>query len=309
MANREQMVLVVRYVDEQDDELVIREDPIALLDVLATLRQSGSESEAEVKMSGEKLTKVLLEKTNNLQLDASKLVGQCYDGAASMASAKVGVAAGVKAKAPLADYFHCAVHAVNLSTSLIRKVAVVRNGLDAMESVITFVTDGAKRGDILRLMQAQNLDAAKQHKLVKLCQTRFVERHVAVERFCEQLPAIHHALRAIATWTDDRSSSKAVMLLHSITRTEFLVGVFVAERLASVLRPLALSLQERGAELISAVRSVLQQLRSHSEEEFLPVMAKVEAAARELEVELTKPACSGTIVTPRQRRRRGHQCR
>ena len=110
----------------------------------------------------------------------------------------------------------------------------------------------------------------------------------AVERFCEQLPAIHHALEAMATWDDSRSSSKAEMLLSSISRTEFLVGVFIAEQLASILRPLALSLQEKGAdlvmalELINAVRAEIQGLRSSSEEEFAMVMARVESAAKEL---------------------------
>ncbi|KAF0300010.1 Zinc finger MYM-type protein 1 [Amphibalanus amphitrite] len=144
-ANREQMVLVARYVDKEGDDLVVREDPIALLDVLKTLRKSGSGSETEVKMSGANLTQVLTERVRKLGLDFSKLVGQCYDGAPSMASEKVGVAAGVKSEAPLSHYFHCAVHAVNLSTSLIRKVPFVRNALDNMETIITFVTDGAKR--------------------------------------------------------------------------------------------------------------------------------------------------------------------
>ena len=179
--------------------------------------------------------------------------------------------------------------------SLIRKVPFVRNALDNMETVITFVTDGAKREDILSYAQTQKLDSSKRHKLVKLCQTRFVERHVAVERFCEQLSAIVLALRAISTWDESRSSSKAAMFLHTISMTEFLVGVFVAEKLAGILRPLALALQEKGADLvkaldlINAVRTALHQLRSESEEEFAPVMARVEAAAEEMGVEVAKP--------------------
>ncbi|XP_043219971.1 52 kDa repressor of the inhibitor of the protein kinase-like [Amphibalanus amphitrite] len=293
MANREQMVLVVRYVDATDDGFVIREDPIALMDVMTTLRQSSDAT--EIKLSGANLAKVLVGKVENLRLDMSKLVGQCYDGAASMSSEKVGVAACVKEKAPLADYFHCAVHAVNLSTSLIRKVAVVRNGLDAMEAAITFLTDGAKRGDLIQAMRKEALGDACQQKLVKLCHTRFVERHLAVQRFCEQLPAINRALEAMATWDDSRSSSKATLVLNTISKTEFLVGVFIAERLAGILKPLAASLQEQGADLmkaldlIDAVKHVIKEQRQSSEEQFTSVMERVESAAQELHVELKKP--------------------
>ena len=53
-----------------------------------------------------------------------------------------------------------------------------------------------------------------------------------------------------------------------------MVGAVIAKRLAGILRPLALSLQEKGAGLtkalilVDAVKTIIQQLRSASEEEF-----------------------------------------
>ena len=74
------------------------------------------------------------------------------------------------------------------------------------------------------------------------------------------------------------------MLLNAISNTEFLVGIIVADHLARVLRPLALALQQIGADLpkaldlVEAVLTVLRKLRSH-DDEFSPLMAKVESLA------------------------------
>ena len=57
---------------------------------------------------------------NELQehnFDVSCCVGCGFDGAAAMASERVGAAAAVKVQAPLADYFHCTMHSLNLTAS------------------------------------------------------------------------------------------------------------------------------------------------------------------------------------------------
>jgi len=49
-------------------------------------------------------------------------VGYGFDGASAMSSERVGAAALVKSKAPLADYFHCTMHSFNLSASQSSKI-------------------------------------------------------------------------------------------------------------------------------------------------------------------------------------------
>ena len=72
------------------------------------------------------------------------------------------------------------------ATSQVTSVDVVRNAQSTMQSIIVFITDSAKREDLLR-HTVKNFDQYVKHKLVKLCQTRIIERYVAVERFVEQL--------------------------------------------------------------------------------------------------------------------------
>jgi len=89
--------------------------------------------------------------------------------------------------------------------------------------LITFMTDSAKRLDLLTHTEA-NADSNTTHKLIKLCQTRFVERHMAVERFWEQIPSIAEALEMMQAWKDRKTSSKATTMLNSLLRLSFLLA-------------------------------------------------------------------------------------
>ncbi|KAF0294833.1 repressor of the inhibitor of the protein kinase [Amphibalanus amphitrite] len=246
-------------------------------------------------MSGVNLARVITAVLNDLRLDRAAMVAQCYDGAACMASERVGVAAQMRCDSPLAHYFHCAVHALNLATSQLTKVDIIRNALGSLETVVTFLTGGAKREELLRTAQKEALGDGEKRKLLKLCQTRFVERHVAVERFWEELPAVCLALELMAEWQDRRTSSQAANLLTAVTQGEFLVGVAVARKLSGVLRPLSTALQERGMDLVRCLSlvdstvTVLQDMRTNSDTEFENLMVDATAMAAKFKIEIKKP--------------------
>ena len=292
-SNREQMALVIRYVDELKGQLIIREDPVSLIDVFATLRQLAGETEKH--MSGMNLARVITAALAELKLDSGAMVAQCYDGAACMSSERVGVAAQIREESPLAHYFHCAVHALNLATSRINQVDAIRNALGTMETAVSFLTDGAKREELLHTAQHERLAEGERRKLLKLCQTRFVERHVAVERFWEQLPAVCLALELMTEWQDRRTSSQAANLLIAVTQGAFLVGLAVAQRLSGVLRPLAAALQEKGMdlvrclELVDAVIKILEDMRANSDREFATLMSEAASVAAKINADISKP--------------------
>lgn len=301
-ANREQLVMVVRYVDKCEGSYVVREDPIQILDLISDIRQvlvasadDDDDDTTEMRMSGENIASVIIKKLRSMPLHPNTMVAQCYDGAACMSSDRVGATAHVKVFAPNAEYFHCANHGLNLATSQVTSVDVVRNAQSTMESIIVFITDSAKREDLLRHTVKKNFDQNVKHKLVKLCQTRFVERHVAVERFWEQLPAIATALRIMSSWKDRRASSKATMQLNSLLTTDFIVGIHTMKCLAAHLRPLSLSLQEKVLDLttaiskISAVSSVLQEMRKEAVAEFSAMFAEMTNMASQLGFEISIP--------------------
>ena len=289
-ARREQMAVVVRYLDRVDGRHVVREDPIALIDVFGQLE--AADAEGEVRLSGENLSKVLLKQIDRCRLDKNNLIAQCYDGAAAMSSEKVGVATRVQQEAPLAHYYHCAMHGLNLATSEINRVATVRNALGTMEAIVVFVTDSAKRTVVLN--QAQKKTGLQQQRLIKLCQTRFVERHTSVQRFCDQFLAIVDALHMMTAWSEPKTSSKASTLPTAMSTSEFLVGIVIAKMLAGMLRPVSLKLQEEGGDLMQTLEltratiETLTELRNN-EEAFDKLMTEAQTMADELGVPVTKP--------------------
>ena len=98
---------------------------MALLDLLCAVKDTRDSSECtvEVMLSGNAVASAIKDNLLRLNFTLPSLVGQGYDGLSAMASDRVGVAANIKAVAPLADYFHRAMHALNLSCS--RAVSVV----------------------------------------------------------------------------------------------------------------------------------------------------------------------------------------
>ena len=62
-----------------------------------------------------------------------------------MSSERIGVAAVMKKVAPLADYFHCASHGVNLATSQIMKVPAMKNAIGTIENIVTFLISHRQR--------------------------------------------------------------------------------------------------------------------------------------------------------------------
>ena len=299
-AQREQLAIIVRYLDIVDGKHIIREDPVRLIDVFDHLE--AADAEEEIKLSGENLARTIIEIIERCGLDKNYLIAQCYDGAAAMASDKVGVAVRLQEVAPLAHYYHCAMHGLNLATSQVNRVSVIRNAMATMETVIVFISDSAKRTVVLQ--RAQKKCSVQQQRLIKLCQTRFIERHVSVQRFCEQFAAIVDALRMMKTWTDGRTSSKANMLLTAISTPEFLVGITVLKKLAALLRPVSLALQQQGADLMQTLeltRASIDALSVLREEEaFEPLMAEAEIMGREVhqhqDVTITKPRVAARSI-------------
>ena len=116
--------------------------------------------------------------------------------------------------------------------------------------------------------QEQNL------KLVTLCTTRFVEKHSAVIAFWSLLPYITDALTTMNSWQSQQSGAQASMLLNSILKTEFLVGLICLREVFTLLQPVSLALQAVGTDLVQVLNnidvtlSVLHQWRSQSETTF-----------------------------------------
>ena len=240
---REILVLVCRYTYHEKGQIVIREDPFAIVDAFEKARTQNQSERNELKLDGKTLGHVILSQLRKATLDTSICVGQGYDGAATMAGVANGVAAEIKKTAPLADYFHCVSHATNLSCSKCITVPLVRNAQDTMSTTINHFTASAKRVSCLK-KHAQDL-GLDTGNLLSLCSTRFVERHTAVLRFLECFPAIMSALEDMETWDDRDASVKSHSIRVCLEKPENLIGLFCLRQISAVMKPLSQQLQKK----------------------------------------------------------------
>ena len=130
ISNKEQLSLVVRYVDH--GSLLVREDLVAFI-------------ECDTGISGRVIADKIISCLQAYGLDLSNLRGQAYDGAGNMAGSVNGAAALITADYPLALYLHCASHSLNLAVVKSLQLTSVRNMMGIAEKVFQFFAAHPKR--------------------------------------------------------------------------------------------------------------------------------------------------------------------
>ena len=110
--------------------------------------------------------------------------------------------------APLADYHHCASHCLNLSASKTIDIVPLKSCCETVGKVISFFHRSSKNSEALVTFM-QNSSSIAKKKLVKLCNTRFVERHRAILCFSQLLPFILDTVENMQTWKNQEVKSTA----------------------------------------------------------------------------------------------------
>ncbi|XP_071499956.1 uncharacterized protein [Diadema antillarum] len=231
---REQLTIAVRYVEEDDmGRMTIQESPICIVDVLDEMIEKEKIDPSvgdELTMSGKNIASVILAKLKDFNLDLEKLVGQGYDGASSMASQQVGVAAKVREQAPHAEYFHCAMHMLNLCATKTTEVVPVRNCLDTIQQITAFFNSSAKRVKHLEAeIDKAGIDHHQRKRLKTLCQTRFLERHEAVINLLSLLPHVISTLDQMSAWQTSDARPQAERTFSKVERTASAVRASMGE--------------------------------------------------------------------------------
>ena len=112
-ANCEQVVVCLRWISEAFE---VNEDFVGLYEVPST--------------GAETIFSVISDVLARFNLPYSKVRGQCYDGAASMAGRKSGIATRILKVEPRAVYTHCYGHSLNLACSdSVKGCKVMRDAL------------------------------------------------------------------------------------------------------------------------------------------------------------------------------------
>ena len=270
--NNEVMPLCVRFIDRERN---IREEFLQF----STLTRT----------TGEAFSKEICESLEALGLDIKNLRGQGYDGAANMASERVGVQSRIRGHAPLASYTHCTGHCLNLVTVHSCKILYIKNTLDKMQAVCAFFLNSPKRNGLLEeIVGRQTFEGNRRKSLIDLCKTRWAERQIAYQHFYQCFTFITTALEVIAlsfhqddlsddyrncSWDND-SKNTANSFLHAMTSFDFIVSFLITYQYLSPLAGITVSLQRRTADIVSAHESISEtkeyyrDLRGYMETQF-----------------------------------------
>jgi len=290
VSGTEQLSMCIRYVDNEAPEgPILREDFVGFIPIY--------------DQGAENVSKVILRRCADLNLDLRKCVGQGYDGAAVMSGRLHGVQARIRELYPMARYVHCASHRLNLVLSNSLEIPMIRNCLGIVNEAINLFRNHPRANKILKDAIPVHVPESRKKRLIRLCETRFVERQDSVITFVELLKAISVSTEEISqqSW---QISSKAASLYAAIEKSEFLISLLVCNKLFAITVNLSTSLQEKSLDLVAAlshVESVLdtfKTLRENATESFHEIFLSASKLAKEVfQSEIRKPRVTSKQTT------------
>ena len=187
---KEQMSLVLRFLNNK-----------AIHEVFVGFEELSESTDEEIATK-------LLESLSSYGLDLEKLLGQGYDGCASVKGHINGVQAHVKRQYPTAIYIHCASHVLNLIVSKASNVADIANCVSTIKDITTFVRGSAKRLKALQQSsESSGTSTCEVSQSNSVCETRWVDRHKNITKFVKMFPAVLDTLEGMAEWSDNIAAS------------------------------------------------------------------------------------------------------
>ena len=98
------------------------------------------------KLDAQWLANFILKKIEELGLDLSEIIAECYDGANVMSGQATGVQAHIVEKIPHAFYVHCHAHRLNLVLiNCVKNLEDYADFFSTMQTLYTFISNSKPR--------------------------------------------------------------------------------------------------------------------------------------------------------------------
>ena len=145
LTKQEQLVICIRWVD---DCFVIHEDFIGMHPLERT--------------TADQIVAILKNALLRMNLNIQRVGGQCYDGTATMAGEKTGVATQIKTINGKCSYTHCYRHALNLAVAdCIKSVPCISDALDTVREIGKLVKKSPQRNTKLDKIRAETKNESR----------------------------------------------------------------------------------------------------------------------------------------------------
>ncbi|CAH1994285.1 unnamed protein product [Acanthoscelides obtectus] len=275
ISRREQLALCLRYVHCSSGKSVIQEDFLEFIHV--------------EDVSAQALATTIISHLLSYNLDMDKWIGQGYDGAAVMSGRLRGVRTIISEQYPKAQFVHCVAHVLNLVLAHSCEIPMIRNCIGTIKSVINFFRQSPLRDGLLKKI-ADQINSSHS-TLISLCETRWTEKHVAVERFAEMVPVIRETLGALQDAASSDVATQAYHLQTAMDNSQFIVSLVILRKVFSYTANLNKAMQKVNVDLTNiceytkTVKTTLLNVRNESQFAIL--------------FEQAQQMSSGDIVVPR----------
>ena len=167
-----------------------------------------------------------------MNISITKLRGQCYDGASSMAGSKRGAAAQLLKEEPRAIFTHCYGHSLNLACSdTVKQCKLMRNSLDVVHEITEFIKKSPRRNAVLqRLKQQISLESSPGIRI--LCPTRWTVRANALQSILSNYGVLQILWNESLEFVKETEMRSRIMGVSTYMRSfDFFFGVFLGELL------------------------------------------------------------------------------
>ncbi|KAJ1269938.1 hypothetical protein BS78_06G016400 [Paspalum vaginatum] len=269
-SRREQMALVVRFVDQEG---FIRERFLDIVHVhdttSATLKQE--------------LCKVLA----GHKLDVQNIWGQGYDGASNMRGEWNGLQAKFVAECPYAYYVHCFAHQLQLAlVAASKEVSEVQNFFEHLAFVVNTVVSSSKRNDDLHANQVAEMEllielneletgrgANQIGTLKRPGDTRWSSHYGSVCSLIKLYKATFLVLKDIANTKGPGTSpsvrGKAAGAAKLMMTFDYVFILHVMKEIMGITDLLCKKLQQKSQDIVNAMddvvttKKLIQNLRDH----------------------------------------------
>jgi len=135
-------------------------------------------------------------------------------------------------------------------------VDAIRNTIGTMKEMITFIRASEKRMDTLKEQITSVEPGSRRTRLVKLRETRWVERHDAISFFKEMFVPIYDTLEVIMGWDNADVSSIAFLMQSAMEKSCFVVGLCCVSRVFGLTASLSATLQSHNFDLAQCIEQV-----------------------------------------------------
>jgi len=269
----EQQSVCIRFVDEH---LKPREMFVGLCATAST--------------TGQAIAALILDVLLRLDLPATKLRGQTFDGAANMSGIYNGAQAVIQKDYPLATFVHCGSHCTNLvAQNACEASPVVRDAIAVVHELGVFFHQSGKAKTALISNIAVNSPGSSVEGIRPLCPTRWTVRVKAIRTTLDHLKTVLEVLTDLSDAQQGDRSTKARGLLKQLCSGTTVLALRMAFVVFNRLEELTVALQGRVQtivgmkEAVDKTVAVLQDCRST--ETFTSIFVEATEAVAELELD------------------------